>query len=270
MQWKSNMIRKRKLAVTVLTVFLIVSATACRKKAPSVAAPVLPKIEVPAPPKPGPPTIMEFVAEPNSIERGHYALLRWLVTDAIEITIQPEFGTVPAAGRQRISPGETTKYTLKAKGPGGETTAFTTITVTAPPPIPTTEPAAVLTLAERIAKEVEDVYFDFDRSEIRSNALAALNRNATAMKKILDEFPKGSFILEGHCDERGSAEYNIGLGDQRAAAAKGFLSNVGVPAERLLIVSYGKERPQCTEPTDDCWQKNRRVHFVAGETETND
>ncbi len=71
-------------------------------------------------------------------------------------------------------------------------------------------------------------------------------------------------MIEGHCDERGSAEYNLALGDRRANSAKEFLQELGVPADRLSVISYGKERPQCTEHNEECWQKNRRVHFTAG------
>ena len=77
--------------------------------------------------------------------------------------------------------------------------------------------------------------------------------------------PNAVIMVEGHCDERGSAEYNLGLGDKRAGAAKDFLVQLGVPAGRVRTISYGKERPQCTESDDECWQKNRRVHFSPGQ-----
>ncbi len=86
-----------------------------------------------------------------------------------------------------------------------------------------------------------------------------------ALKKIFNDFPNTSVIVEGHCDERGSAEYNLGLGDQRASSAKQFLVDLGVPADRLKTVSYGKERPQCSEATEDCYQRNRRAHFAAAQ-----
>src|SRR5512141_424788 len=84
-----------------------------------------------------------------------------------------------------------------------------------------------------------------------------------ALQAILADFPDAVIVLEGHCDERGSAEYNLGLGDRRAASAKEFLQQLGVPADKVKTISYGKERPQCTESNEDCWQKNRRVHFSA-------
>jgi len=116
-----------------------------------------------------------------------------------------------------------------------------------------------------LSTDVQDAYFDYDKSDIREDARAALTRNATALKTLLSDYAGQSVLIEGHCDERGSAEDNLGLGDRRGSSAREFLVQLGVPADRLKTVSYGKERPQCTESTEDCWQKNRRVHFVSGE-----
>ena len=113
--------------------------------------------------------------------------------------------------------------------------------------------------------KVQDAYFDYDKSDIREDARATLTRNSDALKSIFREYPDRTVAIEGHCDERGSAEYNLGLGDRRASTAKDFLVQLGVPADKLKTVSYGKERPQCTESNEECWQKNRRAHFVAGE-----
>ena len=85
------------------------------------------------------------------------------------------------------------------------------------------------------------------------------------LKTILRDFPNDAITVEGHCDERGSAEYNLGLGDRRSTSAKDFLVQLGVPADRLRTVSYGKERPQCTDGNEGCWQRNRRAHFSAGQ-----
>jgi peptidoglycan-associated lipoprotein len=120
-------------------------------------------------------------------------------------------------------------------------------------------------LDKRIEAEVQDAYFDYDKTDIRSDAGSVLTRNAAALKTILADFPNASIVVEGHCDERGSAEYNLGLGDRRASAAKEFLQGLGVSADRLKTISYGKERPQCTEQNESCWQNNRRVHFAAGQ-----
>ena len=112
---------------------------------------------------------------------------------------------------------------------------------------------------------MQDAFFDYDKSDIRSDARDALTQDAAALKTILADFPNASIMVEGNCDERGSAEYNVGLGDRRSTSAKDFLVGLGVPGDRLKTISYGKERPVCTESNEECWQKNRRVHFSPGQ-----
>jgi peptidoglycan-associated lipoprotein len=176
-------------------------------------------------------------------------------------------GAVQATGNRRVSPSDSTTYTLTATGPGGTRTATATVNVSAPPPPPPLPPppARTITLDERLSGDVQDAYFDYDKTDIRSDARDTLTKDAGALKAILSDFPNATIVIEGHCDERGSAEYNLGLGDRRAASAKEFLQQLGVPADRIKTVSYGKERPQCTEQTESCWQKNRRVHFAPGQ-----
>lgn len=248
---------------------LLVATSGCRKKAPVAVAPPAPKAATTEVPKPAAPTISEFAAEPGKVERGQSALLRWEVKDATEIEINQGIGSVSANGRHRIAPNDSTTYRLVAKGPGGRATADATLSIIAPPPpAPPASTGSALSFAERLSKEVQDAYFDFDRSDVRADAEAALGKDAEALKTILIDFPATTVIIEGHCDERGSAEYNIALGDRRASAAKDFLTQIGVPADRLIKISYGKERPQCTESNETCWQKNRRVHLVPGETQS--
>ena len=139
--------------------------------------------------------------------------------------------------------------------------------MTAPPPPPPPPPtqADQSSSSSASAPDVQDAYFDYDKSDIRGDARDVLTRDAAAIKSILADFPNASIVVEGHCDERGSAEYNLGLGDRRASSAKDFLVQLGVPADRLKTISYGKERPQCTEADESCWQKNRRAHFSPGQ-----
>ena len=258
----------RKTVVWVISIFVLAFAGGCKKKVPVAAAPPPPQAPVVEPAKPSPPTIAVFMTDPSRIERGQTAELRWQVRDATQIEINQGIGTVVASGRRQIGPGESTTYTLAAKGPGGEASANATLSVTLPPPLPPpqpTAPAAKPTITERLATEVDDAFFDFDKSDLREDARAAITKDARALKLILDDFPGATVIIEGHCDERGSAEYNIGLGDRRASSAMDFLTQLGVSGERLLKISYGKERPQCTDSNETCWQKNRRVHFVPGE-----
>ena len=150
---------------------------------------------------------------------------------------------------------------------GGTTTAPATVSVEAPPPPPPPPPppAATITLDKRLESDVQDAFFDYDKSEIRADGRDALTKDAAALKSILADFPNATIVVEGHCDERGSAEYNLGLGDRRASSAKEFLQQLGVPADRLKTISYGKERPQCSEQNESCWQRNRRAHFAPGQ-----
>ena len=254
-------------AAGAIGVFLLASGMACQKRTAVLTPPAPPKVEAAEAPKPtpNPPTVATFVADPSTVERGQSATLRWVVKDATQIEIYQGIGSVPAADQRRVSPSEGTTYRLRATGPGGEASATTTLAVMLPPPPAPKAITPPATISERLSKEVGDVYFDFDKSDIRPDARVALTSNADALKTILSDFPTHTVILEGHCDERGSAEYNVALGDRRATATKTFLGQLGVAGERLLVISYGKERPQCTTSDEECWQRNRRVHFAPGE-----
>lgn len=106
-------------------------------------------------------------------------------------------------------------------------------------------------------KNLETIYFDFDKSEIKSAYEPTLADNAAWMKKHSTK----DVVIEGHCDERGTAEYNIALGDRRARSAKNYLINLGIDSNRLKTVSYGEERPVATCSTERCWSQNRRAVF---------
>jgi peptidoglycan-associated lipoprotein len=199
------------------------------------------------------------------VERGQSTTLRWTVSDASQVSISPGVGTVDARGSRQVYPSDTTTYTLTAQGPGGTETASATVTVTAPPPPPPPPAKPKASLQELLATEVQDAYFDYDKSDVREDARAVLTRNADVLKRIFADMPDAIVVLEGHCDERGSAEYNLGLGDRRATSVRDFLTQLGVPTDKLKTISYGKERPQCTESNEDCWQRNRRVHFSAAQ-----
>jgi peptidoglycan-associated lipoprotein len=124
-------------------------------------------------------------------------------------------------------------------------------------------PAAVrATLNEHLAR-LEDALFDYDKSTIRSDATTALRDDVGVIRDILANYPSQKLMIEGHTDERGSDEYNLGLGDRRARSAQEFLQNMGIPMNQLNVISYGKDRPRCTEQTEQCWQQNRRAHITA-------
>jgi outer membrane protein OmpA-like peptidoglycan-associated protein len=168
------------------------------------------------------------------------------------------FYPAPAArtvGFEVASPGVPDSGLVKSQTPG-----FVPVVPAAPSPqVNLPIPPAPYTIG---GQQFDDVYFDYDRSDIRRDALATLTRVAASIKAALRANPNFTLIIEGHNDERGSAEFKLGAGDRRATAVKDFLVQLGVPADRLKTISYGKERPQCPEATEECWQKNRRVHFA--------
>ncbi|MGB2645269.1 MAG: peptidoglycan-associated lipoprotein Pal, partial [Candidatus Acidiferrum sp.] len=174
---------------------------------------------------------------------------------ATQLTISPEVGAVTAQGSTKVSPSDSTTYTITASGPGGSADSNARVTVSAPPPPPVEQAPDIDTIW---TKEVKDAYFDFNKADVRDDARTALGQTADFLKA----HPEVKATIEGHCDDRGSTEYNMVLGDRRAAAVKAYLVSLGISADRLTTVSYGKEKPFCTEDNEECWQSNRRGHFV--------
>jgi peptidoglycan-associated lipoprotein len=205
-----------------------------------------------------------LTAEPSSIERGKSATLKWSATNATGATLNQGIGAVPTSGSREVFPTQNTDYTISVRGPGGEASASATVTVRTPPP-PPPPPAPKLQFGPALEAAVRDAYFDYDKSDIRADAESVLRANADALKKLFQQFPEASIVVEGHCDERGTNEYNLALGDRRATAARDFLVNLGVPASKMRTISYGEERPQCTASDESCWQRNRRAHFAAAQ-----
>lgn len=133
----------------------------------------------------------------------------------------------------------------------------------APAPKPHYPDAKTRARIDELLARIEDAYFDYNKSTLRPDALTALSADSSELRDILKDYPDYKLTVEGHCDERGSDEYNMALGDRRAKAAKDYLVNVGIPTAQLNVVSYGKERPVCQDHDENCWQKNRRIHIVA-------
>ncbi len=219
----------------------------CGKK--TVAPPPTPP---PAPPPAATPTVT-LQASPTSVNKGESATLSWNSTDATQLSIAPDVGAVTAQGSTKVTPSDTTTYTITATGPGGSASATAAVNVAAPPP-PPPPPAP----EPDFNQEVRDAYFDYDKADIRPDARTALSTTADFLKK----YPSIKVVIEGHCDERGSTEYNLGLGVRRANAVKQYLESLGVAADRLNTTSFGKEKPFCRESNEACWQQNRRGHFV--------
>lgn len=125
-------------------------------------------------------------------------------------------------------------------------------------PSPAPQPAPSPSDAQLFQQNVKDAYFDYDKADIRSDDRTALTTDA----EFFRAHPEIKFTIEGHCDDRGSEEYNIGLGDRRASSAERYLVSLGIPADRIQTTSYGKERPFCTQESESCWSQNRRAHFA--------
>ena len=228
----------------------VIFALGCAKK-PAAPPPPPP----PPPPAPARPTVT-LQASPLTINKGDSTTLSWSSTNATQLSISPEVGAVSPEGSTKVSPSASTTYTISATGPGGSADASARVTVNAPPPPP--PPPSGPSIEELFAREVKDAFFDFNKSDIRPDARDALGKTAD----FLRAHAQVKVTIEGHCDERGSTEYNLGLGDRRANATKQFLVSLGISADRMNIVSYGKEKPFCMEHNETCWQQNRRGHFI--------
>ena len=129
------------------------------------------------------------------------------------------------------------------------------------PPAPAVQQPHQKSLDELLA-ELQDAYFDFDKYEIRPDARQALTQDSSELTAMLQANPKLNLAVQGYCDERGSAEYNLALGDRRAHEAREFLAQMGIPKDQLKPISYGKEKPVCTDESEPCWQKNRHAHLA--------
>ena len=213
------------------------------------------------PPHPVTPTtpapVAQITVTPLNVERGQSAELSWNTQNATTITIDG-IGSVSASGSQKITPANSTNYHLIATGQGGTAEANARITVK-PKDI-----VSDLTLEQLFARDVKDLFFAYDTSDIRPSDEQIVAADAEFLKK----YPNAKFVIQGHCDERGSEEYNLGLGESRAGRVREALLKQGISADRIRIISYGKEKPFCTTAENEsCWQQNRRAHFVLQNSE---
>ena len=122
--------------------------------------------------------------------------------------------------------------------------------------------AATRALIQDLLNRIQDAYFDYNQHTLRPDAETALRSDAQTLSEIIRQYPDFKLTVEGHCDERGSEEYNIALGDARAKQTKEYLATMGLPGDQLRTMSYGKEHPVCNDHDEDCWQKNRRAHLT--------
>ena len=238
---------KKHWTLILGSLVLLMMVSGCKKHPP------------PTPPAPPPkPVTATLSANPTSITAGQPSTLTWSTDGADDVTLDGQ--KVNVSGSQTVQPTETTTYHLAAKGAGGTQEATAQVSVAQPTPAPTPQPTPQPTATDEqvFAQAAQDIYFDYDKADLRPQSQQIISHLAEVMKA----HPNWKVQIEGNCDERGSTEYNLALGTRRADAATQALTQAGVPADDLKTISYGKEKPVCTEANDDCWQRNRRDHFT--------
>ena len=235
----------------LLATVALFAASGCSKKTP----PPPPAAMAPSAPTMLPPTA-SITADPLSIDLGQSVVLNWRSTNAASVSIDG-IGEVPVNGTQTVSPSSSTNFHLVAKNDGGTTEANVRVTVRVPEvPAAPADTSGGGSDAEFHA-HVQDIFFGYDSYDLSPQS----DTSISAAAAYLNAHPGIKILIGGYCDDRGSAEYNITLGENRANAAKTALVAAGVSGERIRVVSYGKEKQFCTDETESCWQQNRRDQF---------
>jgi peptidoglycan-associated lipoprotein len=237
--------RNSSLCILALAAGLFLAACSSKKVA---------KVTPPVAPPPAPAPTASLSAQPDNIQPGQSTVLSWKTTDATDISIEG-LGVVSSSGSRSVTPPASRSYTLVAKGTGGTSQASARITVN---PASTRATSPQPGDGDLFTQNVKDVFFDFDDSKIRNNEAAVTQHDAV----FLSRHSNITVLIEGHCDDRGSEIYNLALGERRAHAVKEALIQQGVDSSRIKTVSYGKEKPFCAQEEEQCWQQNRRDHFV--------
>jgi peptidoglycan-associated lipoprotein len=239
---------RKSIYTTASVLFALAAITGCHKKQ------TLPSQGTTAPEQSVPQPTAQLTATPTVISAGDQVQLSWRTTDASSISIDG-IGDVPSAGVKTVTPSESTTYHLVARGSGGSADATARVTVNSPIAVGVqTNPESG---ADAFKANVKDIFYDYDAYDIRPDSQATLSKDADFLIKN----PTIKIVIGGYCDERGSDEYNLALGQNRAQAAKAALVTAGVAADRIRVISYGKEKPFCTESNEECWQLNRRAGF---------
>jgi len=237
----------RKYFVSAVSLAALLVVAGCHKKKPAPPPPPPPTVSAPAP-------TAEITVTPTSVNSGDSAVLTWKTENATDVSIEG-VGQVATAGTMNVKPTESTNYHLIARGDGGSADATARLTVNAP--------QAASNLNENdmddtlFHQNVQDVFYDYDSYDVRPDAQPIIQKDAA----FLNQHPNIKVVVGGYCDERGSTEYNLSLGENRANAAKQALVSAGVSPDRLRTVSYGKEKQFCTDHSESCWQQNRRAQF---------
>jgi peptidoglycan-associated lipoprotein len=241
--------RRNRILLPTIFALALFTVAGCKKKQAATPPP-------PPPPPAAPAPTAELSATPSVISAGDQVTLKWDTTGATSVSIDNGIGSVPTSGVKTVTPSETTTYNLTATGDGGTANATATVTVNSPPAV--SVPSNTMSAEQEFNANVQPIFFDYDTSDIRPDAQATLEKDAS----WLNQHPNVKIVVGGYCDERGSDEYNLALGQRRADATKNDLVTMGVAADRMSVISYGKEKPFCSESTEQCWQLNRRAGFT--------
>ena len=240
---------KQRISTIAFALITLALVAGCHKNKPIASPPLPPSLN--GPPSP----TATITAVPDTIQPGQTSTLTWSTVGASDVTLNN--APVQANGSQSVSPTVTTTYTLIARGDGGSTTSSATVTIGGT----TTQSNAVdtsnMTNDQIFHSQVPDIFYDYDSYDIRPDAQTAVAKAV----RFLNANQQIRVLIGGYCDDRGSTEYNLALGASRADAAKDALVKGGVSATRIRTVSYGKEKPFCTEENEECWQQNRRAAF---------
>ncbi len=254
---------------TLLLAATIILSTGCHKKSKGIDPSSLGPTDASASSESTAAPTATFTADPLAIELGQTVVLNWRTTNATTVTIDG-IGQVNVNGTQTVSPSNSTNFHLTAKGDGGSVEANVRVTVKVG-----TTPAGGTTVMGDNANglgsrtggavsdaafhaAVQDAFFDYDSYDLRPDAQTA----AVSAAAFLVAHPDLRVLVGGYCDERGSAEYNLALGENRANSAKTALVSAGVAPARIRVISYGKEKQFCTEADETCYQENRRAQFT--------
>ncbi len=239
-----------RIPVSLLGVAVLLTTAGCHKKA--------------SPPPPPPPAMSataptaDITATPSAINAGDSAILTWHTTGATDVSIEG-MGAVATSGTQTVKPTESTNYHLIARGDGGTADATARVTIGTGNTAANTNNMNEGDVDDAtFHQNVKDVFFDYDSYDVNQPSQTVITTDAA----YLNAHPGLKVVLGGYCDERGSTEYNLALGENRANAAKQALVVAGVSAERIRTVSYGKEKQFCTEHDESCYQQNRRAQFT--------
>jgi len=236
-----------RILVPVVSFVFLIGVAGCKKKIPPQPVATAPPVQAPSP-------TARITASPTAVTAGTPVVLSWNTTNATSATIDG-IGDVATSGTRTVTPSDSTNYHLVAHGTGGM--AFDDVRVTVTPAMASANTGNMFDAQADFRNHVRDIFFDYDKYNVRNDEEQTISQDAAYLRS----HPSVKVVIGGYCDERGSDEYNLALGQNRAAYTKNALISDGVAATRIRVMSYGKEKPFCTQSTDSCWQQNRRAGF---------